>query len=160
MRSLLQVQVDHPTVTVQHATAVQTWNFSDSTDFSLATEVLPFTVTPLNAVSLEAVERLNEDCEHIVEYSTVMEGNAVLSAASNAKAMWGTNCYIPVDMDEAKDMLGAYGDLLGAILGTKHPNVVEHFRSQHAYQEVIHLLKQHLNKKLGPRLAAATLVYY
>ena len=167
-RSLLQDQVDlaanelgvpPPLVTVQHTTTVTNWLFSGSTEFNLGGGLLPFTVTPPGAVSINAMGRHEQDHEDTADYTLVMGTNSSMTAA-DARSLRGNNTYVPMDMEEAESMLESYTALLGATLGVNHPNVISHQRSLKEYRSVRPHLKKILSDRLGPRLASATIVYY
>ena len=152
-------RVPTPHVTVQHANSLQNWTLAGSTEYNLAVGILPFTVTPTGAVSLEALVRLDHDHEQTSDYTTILDGNASMTA-SDARALRANSAYIPVNMDETEVMLNSYGALLGAVLGHDHPNVLAHFASLEMYTEVRLHLKSLMTTELGGRLAAATLLYY
>ena len=148
-----------PHVTVQHANSLQNWTLAGSTEYNLSVGILPFTVTPTGAVSIEAMIRLEHDHEQTSDYTTILDGNTSMTAA-DARALRANSAYIPVNMDETEAMINSYGALLGAILGYEHPNVLAHFASLDEYKEIRLHLKSLMTEELGARLAAATLLYY
>lgn len=74
--------------------------------------------------------------------------------------MRGGKGYIPATFEEMIVQLQAYEPVLAALLGTQHPNVLEH---QNAVGELIMhqaLLKQLVTSTYGSKLGAAVIVYY
>ena len=148
-----------PHVTVQHINALQNFLLIGSSDYSLEGGLLPFTVTPPGAVSAEATAMQELDFERTADYTTILEGNSSITAA-DARAMRCSKAYIPQSMDEAESMLESYLALLGAMLGHEHAVVLAHQKSLVHYRAIRPHLKQILVNRMGPQLAASTLVYY
>ena len=168
LRGALQDQVDlaahalgvqSPQMTVQHSTSLQNFLFTGGSDYSLKGGVLPFTITPPGATSAEGQEQQERDYERNTDDTTISTGNSLLTAA-DARALRSSSSYVPVDFDEADSMVDAYTAVLAAVLGQSHPNVQAHEQARKAYRRVRPHLKKIMTDQLGPRLAAATLVYH
>ena len=154
-----ELNVDSPHVTVQHATSLQNWEFSSGIEYDLAAGLAPFTITPPGSLSLEATARREEEYEQSANHTTMMEASSRLSY-SDARSIRGKDGYAPVNFDEAEAMLEAYGAFLGAVLGTKHPNVKAHFRSLRLYRRRRQALKAALIRRFGERMAPCKFVLY
>ena len=137
IRSLLQDAVEEvaqeykvkaPHVSVSHSTTIQNWLFSSTSVYDITTGLLHFTVTPPGAISAEAMARDQHDHERSAYYETIMDGSTKISA-NDARRLRTEKDFIPLRMSEKKRTLKAYSCLIGAILGSQHPNVVEHFES-------------------------------
>ena len=148
-----------PTVTVQHATALTGWVFFGAGDQALGEGLMPFSITPPNQVSAGAIAAIQATHEQNMDHHTVMTGSTSVTAA-DAQKMRSSKGYIPANFEEMLVQLSAYTCILGALLGTGHANVIAH---RDAVQKLVvnqALLKQFVTAQLGPRLGAATLVYY
>ena len=154
-----ELRVTKPLITVQHANTVQNFLFEGTTESNLGTGLLPFTVTPPGAVSLEASIRHDQDYEQTADYTTIMDSNTIMTA-TDARALRGGGTYVPCDVDEAEIILESYGALLGAVLGVKHAVITSHFAALEAYKHVRLHLKKRMTDVYGPKMAAATLLYY
>ena len=168
IRNLLQDAVDaaavtlrtrRPNMTVQHATALKNWMFIGVTERELGEGLLPFSITPPDQVSASAIAQSQANHSQNMDYSTIMLGSTSISA-SDAKSMRTGKGYIPADWDEAEVQLECYTPVLAAILGLQHPNVLAHRAAFTALRNYKSLLKQFMSAQLGPRLSAATIVYY
>jgi hypothetical protein len=148
-----------PSITVQHASAVQNLNFVGPDSFTLSSGFLPFTVTPPGAVSAEATLRHQTEFEQNADHATLMEGSMSISNA-DARALRSSNAYIPLNFEEAEMSLNAYAAMLGALLGVQHGLTRELLRSLKLYKRIRLQLQLVMTRKLGPRLAPATLVYF
>jgi hypothetical protein len=169
IRSILQDHVEQaahqmgirhiPTMTVQHATALNGWVFFGASDQSIGEGFMPFSIVPPNQVSASAVAATQEHHDQNVDYNTVMTGSTSITSG-DAQKMRGGKGYIPATFEEMIVQLQAYVPVLAALLGTVHPNVHEH---QSAVGELIMhqaLLKQLVTSTYGPKMGAAVIVYY
>ena len=168
IRSLLQdavetsadrFKVQTPHVTVAHATTLTNWAFAGTSLFNVGTGLLPFTVTPPGAVSMESRVRFERDQERSADHDTIMEGSTSITA-SDARSFRTAGAFVPSSFDETEATLEGYGALLGAVLGNEHPNVVSHFESIDNYRTVRHTLRQAITDVVGRAKAPATLLYY
>jgi len=109
------IDVDRaPSITVQHASSVQNLNFVGPDPFTLATGVLPFTVTPPGAVSAEATLRHQMEFEQNADHTTLMEGLMSITN-TDARALQSSNAYIPLNFEEAEMSLNAYATITSLI---------------------------------------------
>jgi len=169
VRSLLQDAVEStadalgiqhiPTVSVQHATALTGWVFFGAGNQSLGEGLMPFSVVPPNQVSATAIAAIQQAHHQNMDYNTVMTGSTSITS-EDAQKLRSSKGYIPANFEEMVVQLTAYTCVLGAILGNRHPNVLEH---QLAIEKLIvnqALLKQFVNAEFGSKLGAAKIVYY
>ena len=77
-----------------------------------------------------------------------MHGSTILTA-TDAKAFWANNAFVPLSMDKMEAMLSAHGALLGAILGANHPNLTGHFQAIADCNKVKHSLKRAVERAVG-----------
>ena len=155
-----QLGIPHiPTVTVQHATALSGWVFSGADTQSLGEGLMPFLVVPPNQVSLGAVAALQAAHTQNMDYNTVMTGSTLITSA-NAQKLRSAKGYIPSNFEEMIVQVQSYVCLLSAIFGVGHPNVSKHLEALHALITHQALLKQFVSAQFGPKLGAATIVYY
>lgn len=169
LRALLQDAVESaattlhiphcPTVTVQHATALNGWVFCGAGDQSLGEGLMPFSVVPPNQVSVGAVAAIQAAHNQNMDYNTVMTGSTSITS-EDAQKLRSAKGYIPSNFEEMIVQLQSYACLLGAILGTGHPNVVEHLGAVNTLIVNQALLKQFVSAEHGVKLGAATIVYY
>lgn len=148
-----------PFVSVQHASSVQNLNFVEPSPFTLGIGFLPFTVTPPGAVSAEATLRHQMELEQNTDVVTLMEGSMSITN-TDARALRSSNAYIPLNFEEAEMSLNTYCAMLGALLGTQHSLTRELLWSLKFYKGICFQLKMVMIRRLGPRLAPTTFMYF
>ena len=79
---------------------------------------------------------------------------------ADARALRSSNAYIPLSYDKAEMSLNACYSLLRALLETQHGVVRELICSLSYYQGICQQLQMVMIRRLGPRLAPATFVYF
>lgn len=148
-----------PTVSVQHATALTSWVFHGATENALGEGLMPFTVVPPNQTSRAALAAIETTHGENMDLNTVTMGSTTITAA-DAQKMRTSKAYLPANFEEMLVQLRAYSCLLGAILGPKHPNVVEHQAAVDSLVMNQALLKQMVTAKYGGPLGASVIVHY
>jgi len=148
-----------PSSIVQHASLVHNLNFVGPDSFTLSTRLLPFTVTPPGAVSAEATLRHQTEFKQNADHVALMKGSMSIINA-NARALRSSNACILLNFEEAKMSLISYAAMLGALLGIQHGLTRKLLQSLKFYKRIRLQLQLVMTRKLGPRLAPATLVYF
>ena len=144
-------------VTVHHANDIQNWLFMGPMPCDLTTRLSPFTVTLPGTMLAKALMHLSLDFENNQDHTTLVKGNAALTAA-NAQSLRSANTCVSVDFDELEDGLRAFLGLLGAVLGTNHPLVHSCQRALCTHRGM-HLTFWHsISLRLGTQLGAATVM--
>jgi uncharacterized membrane protein YgcG len=159
-RASAELGIPHcPVVTVQHATAIAGFSFVGQGDQELGAGVLPFSIIPPNQVSATAVASLQQAHNQNMDYNTIMTGSTSITSADASK-MRSAKGYIPSNFEEMLVQVAAYGCLLGALLGTNHPNVKEHQGAVNSLIRNQALIKQFVTAQHGAKLGSATVLYY
>lgn len=101
-----------------------------------------------------------EDAERARQYD--LSGEAVSGAISavDAKRLCNTSGYVPTEWGDADAQLELYGVVLGTVLGANHSVTTTHIRAYRYYDRIRARLQASMNRKFGPALAPALLVFH
>lgn len=101
-----------------------------------------------------------EDAERSRQYD--LSGEAVSGAitAADAKRLCNTGGYVPTEWGDADSQLELYGVVLGTVLGVNHSVTTTHIRAYRYYDRIRARLQAAMNRKFGPHLAPALLVFH
>ena len=155
-----------PTDSVQHATALNGWVFFGTGNQSLGQGLMPFSVAPPNEVSAAAVAAIHAAHHQNMDYNTVMAGSTSITS-KYAQKLKLSKRYVPANFEERLVCHQCFDGqfvlvdvrILGALLGTEHPNIHNHKLAVKTLVANQTFLKKFVNAEFGSKLDAAKIVY-
>lgn len=154
-RSAAALGLASPRVSPSQALALRTWCFEGDYYYDIGHGILPFSVTPPDAVSKGALKMLAEDRRR-AEIFDVSADNPQGINPGDAGKLRNPKGYVPVSWPEARSQLKSTLPLLASVLGIKHGVVLAYSRMLTKFDRMETRLQmafeRTLNDKAGPPL--------
>ena len=116
-------------ISVHHEMALKNFKFcGDTNSTNIDTVLLPLTVTPPGATSVEGATRQDKDQETFMDYALVDEGNGNRLTLTEAKYIHKCKSFLPNNYNKGCDQLWGYLTIFCAIHGQKH-HVAKHLHA-------------------------------
>ena len=146
--------------TPSQALAMRNWSFVGDRPDMIGVGLMPFTITPPESMSPEAIKAIREDHDRAETFDLSGEHTSGNISSSDAKSMRNNKGYRPVSWSEARMQLRCMHTLAGSILGDKHRAVQKYGEFLKHYDRVEARLSNAMTKQLGPNAAPAVFLFH
>jgi hypothetical protein len=149
-------------VTPTQVMAFKNFRYAGSTYFDIGSGLLPFSITPSDATSVQAramlaADRVRADA---FDLGADPENGAVAPGGGGVARLRNLSGYTPQTWNEARSQLLGMQALMGALLGNGHPAVTDYGRFLRRYSRMLTRLEFEIDHARGRRLGPSLMTFH
>jgi hypothetical protein len=147
-------------VTPTQVMAFKNFRYAGSSYFDIGSGLLPFSITPSDATSVQARAMLAADRVQADAFDLGGDPESGAVAPGEVARLRNLSGYTPQTWNEALSQLLGMQALMGALLGHLHPVVTAYGRSLRRYRRMLTRLEFEIDHAHGRRLGPAIMTFH
>jgi hypothetical protein len=147
-------------VTPTQVMAFKNFRYAGSTYFDIGSGLLPFSITPSDATSVQARAMLAADRVRADAFDLGADPENGAVAPGEVARLHNLSGYTPQTWNEARSQLSGMQALMGALLGNRHPAVAAYGRFLRRYSRMLSRLEFEIDHAHGSRLGPSIMAFH
>jgi hypothetical protein len=147
-------------VTPTQVMAFKNFRFAGASYTDIGAGLLPFSITPADAISPQARAMLAADRVRADAFDLGGDPESGAIAPGEVSRLRNLSGYIPISWMEARSQLHSVAGLMGALMGTTHPTILAYSRFLRQYDRLFTRLESEIDQVYGRRLGPSLVTFH
>jgi hypothetical protein len=147
-------------VTPTQVTAFKKFRFAGASYTDIGAGLLPFSITPADAISPQARAMLAADRVRADAFDLGGDPESGAIAPGEVSRLRNLSGYIPISWMEATSQLHSVSGLMGELMGTTHPTILAYGRFLRQYDRLLTRLESEIDQVYGRRLGPSLVTFH
>jgi hypothetical protein len=140
--------------------AFRNFHFAGASCTDIGAGLLPFSITPDDAISPQARAILAAKCVYADAFDLGSDPESGANAPGEVSRLGNLSGYIPISWMEASSQLHSVSGLMGGLMGTTHPTIVAYGRFLLQYDRILTRLEIRIDQFYGRRLGPSLVTFH